>query len=40
MTGTWPSPGAGQDIFLNILTTTGFVQRYVTDWAGPQAVVR
>jgi acyl dehydratase len=30
----------GQDIFINILTTTGLVQRYVTDWAGPQAVVR
>jgi len=29
-----------KDIFLNILTTTGLVQRYVTDWAGPQAVVR
>ena len=28
------------DIFLNILTTTGLVQRYVTDWTGPQAVVR
>jgi acyl dehydratase len=30
----------GQDIFINILTTTGLVQRYVTDWAGPQALVR
>ena len=29
-----------KDIFLNILTTTGLVQRYVTDWAGPQAVLR
>jgi MaoC like domain len=29
-----------QDIFLNILTTTGLVQRYVTDWAGPEAIVR
>ncbi len=29
-----------QDIFLNILTTTGLVQRYVSDWAGPQALVR
>ncbi|GAA0897353.1 MaoC family dehydratase [Virgisporangium aurantiacum] len=28
-----------KDIFLNILTTTGLVQRYVTDWAGPEAVV-
>lgn len=30
----------GKDIFLNILTTTGLVQRYVTDWAGPEAIVR
>jgi uncharacterized OB-fold protein/acyl dehydratase len=29
-----------KDIFLNILTTTGLVQRYVTDWAGPHAQVR
>ena len=30
----------GQDIFINILTTTGLIQRYVTDWAGPEALVR
>ncbi len=29
-----------QDIFVNILTSTGLVQRYVTDWAGPEAIVR
>ena len=29
-----------KDIFLNILATNGFVIRYVTDWAGPQAVVK
>ena len=29
-----------KDIFLNILTSTGLVQRYVTEWAGPDAVVR
>ena len=29
-----------RDIFLNILTTAGLVQRYVCDWAGPDAVVR
>jgi uncharacterized OB-fold protein len=28
-----------KDIFLNILTTTGFVHRYVTDWAGPQTQI-
>jgi acyl dehydratase len=25
------------DIFMNILTTNGYVSRYVTDWAGPEA---
>ncbi|MEV4174487.1 MaoC/PaaZ C-terminal domain-containing protein [Nonomuraea sp. NPDC049709] len=29
-----------KDIFLNILTTMGLVERYVTDWAGPGAVIR
>lgn len=28
------------DVFLNILTSIGLVQRYVTDWAGPAARVR
>jgi hypothetical protein len=28
------------DIFVNILTDTGLVQRYVTDWAGPGVLVR
>jgi len=28
------------DIFMNILTTNGFVGRYVTDWAGPNAVFK
>jgi len=28
-----------KDIFVNILTTNGLVQRFVTDWAGPDAVV-
>jgi acyl dehydratase len=28
------------DVFMNILTTNGLVGRYVTDWAGPNAVVR
>jgi uncharacterized protein len=32
--------GGSADIFLNILTTTGLVQRYVTDWTGPEAIVR
>jgi len=28
------------DIFMNILTTNGYVSRFVTDWAGPHAMVR
>jgi len=32
--------GGAKDIFLNILTTTGLVQRYVGDWAGPDAIFR
>ena len=29
-----------QDVFMNILTTEGFVSRFVTDWAGPDAKIR
>ncbi|QRE79656.1 beta-hydroxyacyl-ACP dehydratase [Rhodococcus ruber] len=29
-----------KDIFVNILTDTGLVQRYITDWAGPRAVLK
>jgi uncharacterized protein len=32
--------GGAKDIFLNILTTTGLVQRYVAAWAGPDTVFR
>jgi len=28
------------DVFMNILTTNGYVSRFVTDWAGPEAMVR
>jgi hypothetical protein len=28
-----------KDIFMNILSTNGFVGRYVTDWTGPGAVI-
>lgn len=28
------------DIFMNILTTSGLFARYVTDWAGPEVVMR
>lgn len=38
-------PGIAQqrgskDIFMNILTTNGFVGRYITDWAGPNALLK
>ncbi|MEU3270758.1 MaoC family dehydratase [Saccharomonospora sp. NPDC006951] len=29
-----------EDIFVNILTDTGLVQRFVTEWAGNDALVR
>jgi MaoC like domain len=28
-----------KDVFMNILTTNGFVGRFVTDWAGPDAIL-
>jgi acyl dehydratase len=38
-------PGLAQergskDIFMNILSTNGFVGRFITDWAGPDAVLQ
>jgi acyl dehydratase len=29
-----------KDIFMNILSTNGFVGRYVTDWSGPGAIIQ
>jgi hypothetical protein len=29
-----------QDIIMNILTTNGLIGRYVTDWAGPNAMIK
>ena len=29
-----------KNIFANILTDTGLVQRFITDWAGPRAVIK
>jgi hypothetical protein len=37
--GAAQAQGMG-DVFMNILTTNGFVGRYVTDWAGRDAVVK
>lgn len=31
--------GGSKDIFMNILTSNGLVDRYVSDWAGPAAVI-
>jgi acyl dehydratase len=28
------------DVFMNILTTNGYCVRFLTDWAGPEAMVR
>ena len=28
------------NIFMNILTTNGFVGRYITDWTGPSGIVK
>jgi acyl dehydratase len=28
------------DVFMNILTTNGYVARFLTDWAGPEAMLR
>jgi hypothetical protein len=28
------------DVFMNILTTNGYVGRFVSDWAGPDATIR
>lgn len=38
-------PGLAQergspDIFMNILSTNGFVGRFITDWAGPDALLK
>lgn len=37
--GAAQAQGLG-DVFMNILTTNGFVGRFVTDWAGPDAQLR
>jgi acyl dehydratase len=29
-----------KDVFMNILTTNGLVGRFVTDWAGPEALLK
>ena len=29
-----------KDVIMNILTTNGFVGRFVTDWSGPDSIIR
>ncbi|HEV2686322.1 MAG TPA: MaoC family dehydratase [Actinomycetota bacterium] len=29
-----------KDVFMNILTTNGFVGRFITDWSGPDAIIK
>jgi acyl dehydratase len=29
-----------KDIFMNILTTNGYVGRFITDWAGPEVLLK
>lgn len=29
-----------KDVFMNILTTNGFVGRFITDWTGPDALIK
>jgi acyl dehydratase len=37
---TYAKAQGAPDVFMNILTTNGYVSRFVTDWAGPEAMVR
>jgi len=37
---TLAQAAGAKDVFMNILTTNGFVGRFVTDWAGPDAVLK
>jgi acyl dehydratase len=32
--------GGTRDIYMNILSSNGFVGRFVTDWAGPDAILK
>ena len=37
---TFAKAQGAPDMFMNILTTNGYVARYITDWAGPEAMIR
>ena len=36
----YPNSQGAPDIFMNILSGTGYCSRYLTDWAGPEAMIR
>jgi acyl dehydratase len=36
---TFAKAQGAPDLFMNILTTNGYVARFVTDWAGPEAML-
>ena len=36
----YASSQGAPDIFMNILSDTGYCSRFLTDWAGPEAMVR
>jgi acyl dehydratase len=37
---TYANLQGAQDIFMNILSDTGYCSRFLTDWAGPEAMIR
>jgi acyl dehydratase len=37
---TFAKAQGAPDLFMNILTTNGYISRFVTDWAGPEAMIR
>ena len=37
---TFAKAQGAPDMFMNILTTNGYIARFVTDWAGPEAILR
>jgi hypothetical protein len=40
MTPAYAKGQGAPDVFMNILTTNGYVSRFVTDWAGSESMIR
>ena len=38
--GEYARSQGAPDLFMNILTTNGYVARFISDWAGPEAMIR